>query len=110
MSVWRTGIIYLTVIYSAPSSALAADDIKNLMIWEILRTAPLHLGVGVYPDKNIWSPARLRALELLLNPSSEWSDMTRSLAQYIIPSLGFGATWSNNWSMSAAVCSVDAAC
>ena len=50
MSVWWTGIISLDVIYSAHRSASAADDIINLMIWAIVRTAPFHLGVGVSSD------------------------------------------------------------
>ena len=32
INVWRTGTIYLAVMYSAPSSALAAEDMTNLMI------------------------------------------------------------------------------
>ena len=85
MSVWRTGIISLSVMYSAPSSCSEADGIINLMIWAIVRTALLHLGVGVSSDKNVWSPARHRAFDLLLNPVSERAARTMSLDQYVIP-------------------------
>ena len=78
--VWRTGTIKLDVMYSAPSSTSAVDDITNLMIWEIVRIAPFHLGVGSFSDKNMWAPARLRALYLLLNPESGCASRTMSLA------------------------------
>ena len=76
MIFWWTRIIYLAGIYSAPISASAADDITNLMIWAILRTAPFHLGAGVSSDKYIWSPVRIPELDSLLNPESEWSART----------------------------------
>ena len=53
INVWQTGIISLAVMYSAPSSASAADEMTNLMIWEIVRIAPFHLGVGSFSDKKI---------------------------------------------------------
>ena len=46
INVWRMRTIYLDVMYSAPSSASAAEDMTNLMIWEILRIGPFHSGVG----------------------------------------------------------------
>ena len=81
MNVWRTGTIYLAVMYSAPSSSSGADDIKNLMIWEIVRIAPFHLGIGLFSDKNVWASARLRALEKLLNPVYGWASRTMPLAR-----------------------------
>ena len=80
INVWRMGTISLAVMYSAPSSDSAAEDITNLMIWEIVRIALFHLGVGLFSDKNMWAPARLSALDLLLNPSSEWAARIMSLA------------------------------
>ena len=85
---WRMGTISLAVMYSAPSSASAAEDMTNLMIWAILRIGPFHLGVGSFSDKNTWAPARLRALESLLNLLSEWAARIVSLARYVIPLLG----------------------
>ena len=81
INVWRMGTISLAIIYSAPSSASAAEDITNLMIWEIVRIAPFDLGVGSFSDKNMWAPAKLRALDSLLNPASEWADRIMSLAR-----------------------------
>ena len=81
INVCRMGTIYLAVMYIAPSSASAAEDITNLMIWAILRIAPFHSGVGVFYDKNMWAPARLRALYSLLNPTSEWAARIMSLAR-----------------------------
>ena len=79
INVWWMGTIYLAVIHSAPSSDSAAEDIKNLTIWEIVRISPFHSVVGSFYDKNMLSPARLRALELLLNPASEWAARIMSL-------------------------------
>ena len=51
------GIISLAVMYSAPSSASATDDITNLIICGIVRTSSFHLGVGMSLDK-IYGPLR----------------------------------------------------
>ena len=74
------GTISLAVMYIAPISASAAEDITNLIIWAIVRIAPFHLGVGSFSDKNMWAPAQLHALELLLNPAPEWAVRTMLLA------------------------------
>ena len=81
INVWRMGTISLAVMCSAPSSASAAEYITNLMIWEIVRIGPFHSGVGSFSDTTIWAPARLRALDLLLNPASEWAARIISLAR-----------------------------
>ena len=78
---WRMGTISLAVMYSAPSSASAAEDMTNLMIWAIVRIGLFHSGVGSFYDKNIWAPERLRALDLLLDPEFELAARTMSLAQ-----------------------------
>ena len=80
INVWWTGTIYLAVMYRAPSSASLVDEITNVMIWETVRIAQFHLGVGSFSDKNMLAPAQLRALDSLLNPASEWAAMTMSLA------------------------------
>ena len=80
INVWRMGTIYLAVMYSLLSSASAAEDMKNLMIWAIVRIGQFHLGVGLFSDKYIWALERLRALDSLLNPASEWAARIMSLA------------------------------
>ena len=62
INVWRMGNISLDVMYSAPSSASAAEDMINLMIWALMRIGPFHLGAGSFLDRNMWAPARLRAV------------------------------------------------
>ena len=81
INVWQVGTISLAVMYSAPSSASAAEYMTNLMIWAIVRIGPLHSGVGSFSDKNIWAPARLSALDSLFNPASEWADRIMSPAR-----------------------------
>ena len=81
INVWRMGTISLAVMYRTHSSASATEDIANLMIWISVKTAPFHWGVGLFSDKNMWAPARLRALDLLLNPASEWDARIMSLSQ-----------------------------
>ena len=46
MSVLRSGIIFLDVMYSAAISASAAEAITNLMICAIVNTGPLSFGFG----------------------------------------------------------------
>ena len=48
INVWQMGNIYLAIMYSAPSSSSAAEDMTNLMIWAIVRIGPFHLGVGAF--------------------------------------------------------------
>ena len=73
--------ISLAVMYSAPSSDSAAENMTNLMIWAIVRIGPFHSGVGLFSDKNMWDPAQLRGLDSLLNPESEWAARIMSLAR-----------------------------
>ena len=68
INVWRMSTISLAVMYSTPISDSADEYITNLMIWEIVRMAPFHLGVGSSSDKNMRAPAQLCALGSLLNP------------------------------------------
>ena len=51
INVCQMATIYFAVMYSAPSSALAAKYITNLMVWAIMRIAPFHLVVGSFSDK-----------------------------------------------------------
>ena len=48
MNVWRMGTNSLAVMYSTSSSASSAEDIKKLMIWDIVIIALFHLGVGLF--------------------------------------------------------------
>ena len=63
MSVLRSGIIFLDVMYSAAISASAADAITYLMIFAIVNTGPLSFGFGSFSERKIWAPALLRALD-----------------------------------------------
>ena len=81
MNVWRMGTISLAVMYIAPSSASAAEDMTNLIFMGNYEYRPFHSGVGSFSDKNICAPAWLRALDSLLNPASEWAAMIMSLAR-----------------------------
>ena len=46
MSVLRSGIIFLAVMYSDAISASAADAMTVLMICAIVKTGPLSFGLG----------------------------------------------------------------
>ena len=81
INVWRMGTISLAIMYSAPSSASAAEDITNLMIWAIVRIAQFQSGFGSFSDENMWDPAWLRDLDSLLNPAYDWAASIMSLAQ-----------------------------
>ncbi len=61
-SVCCWGMALWALMYSAPSSALAADDMTALMSWARLRTAPLSLGLAVSVDRKKCPPAWLHAL------------------------------------------------
>ena len=49
------------LIKRAPSSASAADDMTAHIIWEMLRMAPLFVGMLSLPAINMCPPARLHA-------------------------------------------------
>ena len=70
-NVRRIGTSSFAVTNRAPISASAADDITNLMIFATVRTGLFHFGSGSFSYKKMWSPARLRPLDSLLNPASE---------------------------------------
>ena len=44
------GIIFFKVIKRDPDSALSAEVMTNLMIWEMARTGPFHLSLGSFSD------------------------------------------------------------
>jgi hypothetical protein len=43
-----------------PSSASAAEDMANFIIWEIERIGPLCFGKGLFSETKMWAPALLR--------------------------------------------------
>ena len=49
-------------LMNAPSSASAAGDTTDLIICDMMRTAPLFIGILSSPAMNMWPPAWLRAL------------------------------------------------
>ena len=70
MSVLRSGIIFLAVMYSASISASSDDEITVLMICAIVNTGPLSFGLGSFSESNICAPDRLLAFDSLIKPAS----------------------------------------
>ncbi len=77
---WRIDTAFFAFINNAPSSASAADDMTSRMICEMLRKAPLFVGMSSFDDMNMCPPARLRALGLDKYDASLWMASTMSLA------------------------------
>ena len=61
-SALRSGIISRAVVYSAASSASAADAMTYLMTCDIVWIGPFCRGIGSSSVKKICAPARLREL------------------------------------------------
>ena len=77
----RMGAIDLAVMNKPASSASAAEDMKKLMIWATVRTGPLSCGTTSYSNRNMYAPARLRALVSLIYAASEFPHSTVLLAR-----------------------------
>ena len=92
MSVLRSGIIFLAVIYIAAISDSAADAITYLMICEIFNTGLLSFCFRSFSERKIWAPDLLRALYSLINPVSTCAANIMSLFRKILPSSGYVAT------------------
>ena len=58
----RSGIASRALMYKAPSSALAAEDITDLIICAIISIAPLFRGTSSFSERKKRPPARLHAL------------------------------------------------
>ncbi len=91
LSVWRMEMAVFALMKRAPSSASAADDMTARIICEMLRTAPLFVGMLSAPAINMCPPARLRAFgsdkcEVLLCIAR-----TMSLALYVSTALSCDA-------------------
>ena len=73
---------------SDPSSASTADDMKVLIILEIMNTDPLLGGNAVLLDINKCTPALRQAFVLERYEASLWPASTISLALYAMISSG----------------------
>ena len=82
----------MAVMYSAASSASAADDMTNLIILASVRMDPLSRGMASFSEQKMYKPPRLRDLDTLRYEASEWLARTISLALYVMPSFGYVAT------------------
>ena len=67
LSVCRAGMASWPLMYSAPISASATDDMTALIICAVVCIAPLLAGVGMLSDMKKWPPARLHALMMGLD-------------------------------------------
>ena len=65
---WHIGTSSFDVMKNAPSSASAAEDMKNLMTWAMVNMGPLQCGTGSFSARKTWDPDWLRPLHLLRNP------------------------------------------
>ena len=81
INVVRIETAVFALIKRAPSSASAADDITARIICEMLRTAPLLMGISSFPAMNMWPPARLRDFGSERYDASLWIARTMSLAR-----------------------------
>ncbi len=61
LSVVRMETAVFALMNRVPSSASAADDMTALIICDMLRTAPLFIGISLSPAMNMCPPAWLRA-------------------------------------------------
>ncbi len=73
----------LAIIYSAASLASVADVITCLMMWVMLRMAPLLGGILALVDMKKCPPALLLAFGLHKELASLWTAMTISLWLYV---------------------------
>ena len=81
INVVRIETAVFALMKRAPSSASAADDITARIICEMLRTAPLLMGISSFPALNMWPPARLRDFGSERYDASLWIARTMSLAR-----------------------------
>ena len=85
MSVLRSYIISLAVMYSAAISASAAEAITFMTICAIVNTGTLSFGLGSFSERRIWAPALLWAFYSLRKPASAWADNIISLFRKRMP-------------------------
>ena len=92
MSVFRSAIIFLDVMYSAAISASAAEATTDLMICTIVNTGPLSFGFGLFSERKIWAPNLLQAFYSLRSPAFACAANIMSLFPKMIPSSGYVTT------------------
>ena len=80
------------LMYNAPSSASAALDMTDLMIWDMFSTAPLFGGLSVSIDMKKCPPALLRAPGSLKYDASLCTVSIMLLFLYVSMASGFVAT------------------
>ena len=86
--VFLSGTISFVAKNSAVISASAADDTTYFMIYAMVRSVPVHLGMSSFSNRNMCAPALLLDLDSLLKPVSEWAASTMLLVLYVIQSSG----------------------
>ena len=109
MSVLRSSITFLPVIYSAAISDSAADAKTYLMICAIVNTGTLSFGFGSFSERKIWAPALLQAVDSLRKPASACAANIMSLFRNIRPSPGYVETQSRSFSIASSISTVAAA-
>ena len=92
MSVFRSGSIFLSVMYNTAISASADESITDLIVCAIVNTGPLSFGFGLFSERNIWAPALLQDFYLLRNPASACAANIMSIFRKRIPLSGYVAT------------------
>ena len=86
ISVLRSGIIFLDVMYSFFISASADESITALMSCAIVNMGPLIFGLGSFSERKIWAPALLQSFYLLGNTASPCAANIISIFRKMIPS------------------------
>ncbi len=64
LSMWRMEMAFFALMKMAPSSASTVEDMTARIICEMLRMAPLFVGMSSLPAINMCPPARLHAFGL----------------------------------------------
>ena len=77
---WRNATAAFALMKRALSSASAADNITARTICEMLRTAPIFVGMSLSLAMNMCPPAQLRALGLERYKALLWIARTMLLA------------------------------
>ncbi len=80
ISVCRIETAVFALMNKVPSSASAADDMTAWIICEMLRTAPLVMGILSFLAMYMWPPVRLQELGLERHNALLWIARTMSLA------------------------------
>ena len=80
ISVCRMAAAVFALMNRAHISASAADDMTVRIIWEMLSTAPLMMGISSFPAMNMWPPARLQDFGSKMYDALLWIARTMLLA------------------------------